>query len=476
MADPKVKVTFVAQDEITAALRGMSGKVESFGRGMLKVAAGMGLADGFKQIGRAIRESIGEAAEAYPKLGAGLSQVTAKFSEFRIQVGAAFLEAIQPALPLLEKLLGWATRLATQIPDAIDGVRITIAGLVAWFKKIPSEAAEAFGGLVKAAGQAMAFLSGGTVGSSMIAWGDKVVVNAKADIKAIEAEADRVIAKYGGGHDYGTRAMTKEQQAAADKARDAAARAKEAAEKAFLERSSKAIPTSPLKGPGMDIRPGNVLQEVQSNEELGLFMSSGFDAFDQFAAGLEAVLGPLEQFNELGRTTTQILGEMAAMVSQNLAESYAVFFEQLGAGTAKLSDFGKATVKAVAGAAISEGKIGMAEGFAKMAKALFPYNPPLMASGIGMVAKNAALIAVASKIGSIGGGSGGGGSAGGFAGSGSLSSANVMQTGRDLATRGKLTVKVSGAGAYERSPEYRDHLTSILREASDLREVEIIAS
>jgi hypothetical protein len=464
-----VKVRFTAQDDVSATLRGMSGKLQSFAHDVTKIAAGLGLADTFKAIGRAIKASIEEAAAAYPKLGAGLTKVTQGFTEFRVQAGAAFLEILQPAVPLLTSIFDWATKLATQIPNAFDGFRIVLTGISGWFAELPSKAKLMFGellqsaaGFVSDAGAVASFFgisSGPQLAARLNASSAAMVASAKKTIAAIEAETDRLIAKYGGPHDYGKRAITPAEQAAVDKARAAQ-------EQALLGRNSyNPKPTVidnriPIRGGATGIT-GAVDTANPSGDRV--------DAMDKFRAGLEGVLGPLGDVHDLSQELNTTLGEMAGIAAGTLTDSFATFFEALGAGQATIGDFAKAMVKGIAQAAISEGRLGMAKGFAKMAEALWPYNPVAMASGAKMVATNAALIAVASAIGSAGGGSGSqaGAGNGGYSGSGSLSSANASQTGQAVATRGTLVVSLPrGAIMQTGDPTLQEFFAQMMKEGA----------
>lgn len=470
----EAKVTFRAVDAVTPALRGMKGNIETFSRSITKIAAGIGLADSFKAVGRFIKEAVGEAAAAYPKLGAGLDKVGAKFTEFKIQMGAAFLEVLQPVLPLIQNILGWATRLAVQLPDAFDGMKIAFVEIGGFFKKLPSQAAEAFGEIAKLggdfianAGQYLPMLGLNVAGASlrMKAWGVAVIANARTTIAGIEAEVDRSIAKYGGTHDYGQRALSAADQTAVDKARAEA-------ERLLLARQVQGKPSVvDRRIPLREMRGG----PVQTNEEAGLLGSEalGLTAFQE---GLERVLGPLDEFNALSADTNALMGEMVGLVGVNMAEAMGTFFEALGAGKASLADFGKMVVGAVADAAIQIGKVTIGEGAVNIAKGLWgPLgpNPVQVAAGKKQVIAGTALVAIASTIkGAMGGSGSGAGAPGGVGGSGGLARDTASQSSRDLATRGKMVVNVKGAGAYERSPEYRDAITALLREAADLREIE----
>src|SRR5512134_127001 len=99
MAEKKVSVLITAKDGVTSVLRGTTSGLKNWSRDVTKIFAGIGLADSAKEIGRFIRDSIKLAADSYPKLGAGLTQLSDGFREFRIQAGAAFLEVLQPAVP-----------------------------------------------------------------------------------------------------------------------------------------------------------------------------------------------------------------------------------------------------------------------------------------------------------------------------------------------------------------------------------------
>ena len=461
-----VKVRFIASDEVSATLRGIHGRLQGFSKDVTKIAAGIGLADSFKRLGKAIKGAIEDAAAAYPKLGTEFAKVTHGFTEFRIQAGAAFLEVLRPIVPQITAILGWATKLATQIPDAFDGFRIVLTEISAWFQSIPAKAELMFGKLEQ---KAAAFL-GGAASGVLSFWGigsgpelaarlmvhsEMVIASAQRTLAGIEAATDRTIAKYGGSHGYGRRAPTAAEQAALDKARAEA-------EQALINRQ---VPLKPTVIDPRKVVRTDKLGLDKFTGDLGSMTPSGarYDAMDAYAAGLEKVLGPLGDVLTSSQELHATLGEMAGLASGELTDAYSTFFAQMGTGEATMAGFGKATVKALAGAAVSEGKLGMAKGFAKIAEGLFPPNPPLLASGAKMVATNAALIALASAL--SGGGGGPASSRGGYGGSGSLSGAQVAQTGQAVAARGTLTVTMPrNAILRADSPEWQEFMAETMKQ------------
>lgn len=456
-----VKVRFTAEDGVTPIVLGMKGRLESFSRSVTKIAAGIGLADSFKAVGRAIKDSIVAAAEAYPQLGAGLERVGAKFTEFKVQVGAAFLEVLQPALPLLEKVFDWATKLAVQLPNAFDGVKIVLAELTGWFQKLPSYAKLAFGEIAKAgaeflgaAGSALSFLGINPGGAyKLMAWSAEVVANAKGTIRAIEAETDRVIAKYGGDHDYGSRAPSKAAQAAADAAR-------KAAEQDLINRQSpyqKGVVdrTIPLRTEGIG-------DQVQTNEEAGL---TGIESVaDAYERGLE----PLLAFNEALAQQGHLFDDLVGPAMSGTIDAISGLTQALAQSLPGHSAVAKAAAFAAKSIARIEGGIAIAKGSVKMAESLFPPNPAGLASGAGMITHGIKLLNLGG-----GGGAGAGGYTGGHGGSGPMSGGDIYRSGRDLASRGKLTLNIKDGVMGTRSPEFRDMIVDILREAGDLRELEV---
>lgn len=457
-----VKVRFVATDMVSDTLRGMKGRISAWTRDITKIAAGIGLADSFKAVGRAIRDSVAAAAEAYPKLGAGLDRVGAKFTEFKIQAGAAFLEVLQPALPLLEQLFDWATRLATQLPNAFDGVKITLAEIVGWFRKLPAEAQLAFGEIARAgaaflmgAGSALPFLGINTAGSgaALMAWSAEVIANAKKTIGAIEAETDRVIAKYGGTHDFGKRAPTAAEQSAVDKARQAAER--DLINRAWFAKPSVVDDRIPLRTEGIG-------DEIQTNEEAGLTGSQSIaDAYEE---GLE----PLLAFNEALREQGHLFDDLVSPAMSGTIDAISGITTALAESLPGHSAVAKAAQFAAKAIAKVEGGIAIAKGGVKIAESIFPPNPAGLASGAGMVTQGLKLL-------NLGGGGGGaaGSYTGGHGGSGGLSGRGLDGRGRELASRGKLVLNIKDGVMGTRSPEFRDMIVGLVREAGDLRELEV---
>jgi hypothetical protein len=230
VAEKKISVIIAARDLLTSTLQGLGKSVRSWTEGVTKVAAGIGLADSFKEVGRTIKESIGLAAEAYPKLGAGLKQVGTAWTEFKITAGAAFLELLQPVIPLIQRVLAAATNLARKLPDAFDGLRITFANVSAAIRLIPAVGAEALAAFLRtianfaqAAGTIFDRLFGVDVTEGLVASLDRAAagLGASAAGRRRTVEGDRaaaVAAAAGATHDFGPRARTKEEQEAADKA------------------------------------------------------------------------------------------------------------------------------------------------------------------------------------------------------------------------------------------------------------------
>ena len=461
-----VKVRFIASDEVSATLRGMKGKVETFSHSVTKIAAGIGLADSFKAVGRVIKASIEDAAVAYPKLGAGLTKVSNSFQEFRIQAGAAFLEILQPAVPLLEQVLGWATKLATQIPNAFDGFRIVLAEISGWFQSIPSQAAIMFGKLEQAAANFIGGAASGVLSFWGITGGQElagklavhsamVIASAEKTLAGIEAATDRTIAKYGGTHNYGSRAPTPAEQAALDKARAAA-------EQALINRQS------PYGKPRLASEPiglRDTTGHVQTNEEAG-FLSSAPKELSDFQQGLENVLGPFDEFQAKAIDTTNAVGALADLVGNGMSDAFYSLFESLAAGNNVMASFGKTLLKAVGQVAAQLGRVTIAEGIANIAKGLWgPLGPnPVQVAagkkqilaGIGLMAVGGSIAGAASR-----GGSGGGG---GYGGSGSLSGSQVDRTGQAVTTRGTLTVTMPrGAIMRAGDPEWQEFLAETMK-------------
>ena len=439
MAEKKVSVTISAKDAVTGVLKSISQGVKGWSEGVTKIAAGIGLADGFKEIGRFIRDSVKEAAAAYPKLGAGLDTLNNGFKEFRIQAGAAFLEVLQPAIPILQQMFGWATRLAKQLPDAFDGARIVLAQVVGWFEKIPAKAQGAFGAAAVALGDflrtAAPYLAAlGLGGDAAIAGADRLSAfgasqqqEAIKRARGIDAGTASTVSRIASTvHDFGPRALSPEQKAAREK---------------FIQQGLDAADLS-LRGAGGPQVVGGGRRPIGLKGIEGQAVAAGelptgeaFQGMSQGAAdfgnALRDALGPLGDFNAEAQNTNQILGTMAGEVVQRLSDSYADLAANLATTGNFFGNFAKIAVKAVAGAAIAEGKIGIAKGFAKIAEGAFPPNPPLLAAGAAMVAKNTALVALAGAL-SGGGGWGGGGGSGGSLGAGFTSSSGQAASGRGL--------------------------------------------
>jgi len=170
-------------------------------------------------------------------------------------------------------------------------------------------------------------------------------------------------------------------------------------------------------GQGLAVRPMEGLADMRVAEGAitGLInpMSELSEATVEFGLAFLDALDPVKQFNVETATTAQLLG---ALTGSFIVEWKAAWMDATAAivgGTSVWKAFEKALTGAMANAALKKAQLYIAEGFAKIAQGLFPPQPQLIASGSLMVAKGAALAAVARAVGGgagvgVSGGGGGG--------------------------------------------------------------------
>jgi len=489
VAEKKVSVLITAKDGLTGVLRSTRSGLKSWSTDVTKIFAGIGLADSAKEIGRFIRDSIKLAADSYPKLGAGLKSLSEGFTEFRIQAGAAFLEVLQPAVPLLQSVLGWATKLAKQLPDAFDGVRIVLAEIGGWFRQLPAMGEQAFGRLaVAAAGFAdkAAFvieLFGGSgaidKAGALNAFGNRLIQEGTRARRAIDAEtAGRVGGLAAATHGFGARALTEEQKKVGRLVKLDDGRVvyvlDAVAEQGVMQAGVDirgAGGANVIGRPGQGIRKSGLGRVDAGALPTGEAFQGMSEGAADFGNSLRDTFDALGLFNMEAENTNQILGHMVAGVVIPLSEVWAEFGANLTEGTHTLEGFKKAAVSAVAGAAIAEGKIGVAKGFAKIAEGAFPPNPPLIASGLAMVAKNTALIALAGAFAGGTGGSGAGGGSGSLSAGGFTSSSQQSAQGRGLQ---EVKIKANPGDILNlNSPGGQRILAEAIRAAAYARTIEI---
>jgi hypothetical protein len=403
MADKKVSVTITAKDGVTGVLRGIHKSTETWSHQITKIAAGIGLVDSFKHLGRFIRDSVNEAADAYPRLGAGLKTVADGFQEVRIQAGAAFLEVLRPAVPILRDVFDWAAKLAKQLPNAFDGFRIVMAGITGWFRSIPAYAEEAFGRIATAAAamveQLPAFLRlriGLGAPAALREFGGRTTSEAEAQLATIQAETDRRIQGLASAtHHLGPRALTKEQ------------------EKEKKDAEQKRIDAG-VRQAEIDIR-GQRGPRVVGDRNVQV-RSSGLGGVS---------LGELPSTLADSTTGLQSLGAALSLVKEvtpGVAEGLDAINNSLLGSIPGFGQVAKAAQKAVGIIAKVEGAVAIAKGSVKVAESIWPFNPAGLQSGLAMIAEG-------TKLSQLGGGGGGGGR-GSFSSGGFVSSSQQAASGR----------------------------------------------
>lgn len=443
MADRKVSVVLQAIDKITGPLRGLRANVKTWAEDVTKIAAGVGLADGLKEVGRVIRDGIQQAAEAYPVLGASLKRVTDQWTEFKVQAGAAFLQVLQPALPLLESLLGFATRLATQLPDAFDGARIVMARVIGAFREFPGAAQQAFGGAARAAaefidkaGFVLALFgtdAGLNAADRLNAFGNAQIQAGERSRRAARAGTDATVAGIAGTvRTPGPRAESPE----AKKAREDAA---EAVRREFLARGLNSA-ESGLRADGGP--------NVVGGRELQLRLGSDFEAI------IPQVEAAGAAFTDFVTTLEKVEHQMGFISDATVAlsERFA------GIGDVVGGKVGDAAKKILGPIMKIEGSYYLVKGLAKIADSLFPPNPAGLASGSGMVARGRQLLALAGAGGGAAGSAGGGGGGG-------LSSDGFTRNRAEQAAARNAPASVTLKRGYVRTddPDFQDFLVQTFR-------------
>lgn len=445
MAEKKVSVLITAKDAVSDTLRGIKKGVEGWSHDITKIAAGIGLADGFKEVGKFIKESIKLAADAYPKLGAGINQLADGFKEFRIQAGAAFLEVVQPAVPLLKSLLDWATKLAKQLPDAFDGARIVFTQIIGAFEMLPSVMEQAFGRAAIAVASftrtiapylsALGIGDGGVdLSDKLDAFGNRQVRSGAADQKAI---ADRVAADVqriaGTTHDFGPRALTEEQRKA-------------------LEDARQARVDAGVRQAEVDIRGAGGPRVVGGRDE-GI-RKSGLGGVDpgELPKTLEDTTAGVMDLHQ----SLSLITEVTPAVAMGLD---AINNSLLGS----IPGFGavaKAAQKAVGIIAKVEGAVAIAKGAVKVAESIWPFNPAGLASGLKMIATGTQLAAL---------GGGGGGGAASTGGGGSQGSAGYERNQAALAqARARPPVIILQKGFIRTDdPDFQDFIRDVQGAGAD---------
>lgn len=148
-------------------------------------------------------------------------------------------------------------------------------------------------------------------------------------------------------------------------------------------------------------------------------------------------------FNKEISSTRSILSDLVGRSFTETADGVIGIADALGQSIPGFHGVAKAAQAAAGIIAKVEGALAIEQGGVKVAQALFPFNPALMASGLGMIAHGF-------KLAALGGGGGGGGS--GAGGGGAASQAQQQQ--QRLGTAGTGTMKViMPRGAFLRSDE-----------------------
>lgn len=148
-------------------------------------------------------------------------------------------------------------------------------------------------------------------------------------------------------------------------------------------------------------------------------------------------------FNKEISSTRSILRDLVGQSFTETADGIIGIADALGQSIPGFHGVAKAAQAAAGIIAKVEGALAIEQGGVKVAQALFPFNPALMASGLGMIAHGFKLAAMGGGSGSSGGGSGGGGGA-----------AAAAQQQQKLGEAGAGTMKViMPRGAFLRSDE-----------------------
>jgi hypothetical protein len=154
------------------------------------------------------------------------------------------------------------------------------------------------------------------------------------------------------------------------------------------------------------------------------------EAWAQWRAEIDASLGSLEQ--------------MSARVLPGVVEGFGAMAEALVAGQGAMQGLAKAALKPVVEEARGYGRLSIAKGAIKVKEGIWPPNPAAIASGLGMMAAGASLLAIAGQLGGGGGGGGAAGTSGGVAGAprGGDETERLANGVRRLAAEGGSTLTV----------------------------------
>lgn len=445
MGEKKLSVIIAAKDYLSGTLRTMSGSLKSWADGVGKIAAGIGLVDSLKQVGQLIRSSVAEAADAYPKLAAPFKQLQATWTELKVQAGAALLEALRPALPLLQGITDWATNFATSLPDAIDRFQISWAYVTGAFKGLPSLAERVFGSVLstiadfaRAAGPYLdALLGTDTVALSdrLSARGAALSVQGVRGQRAVAQARDaRVLEIAQRTHDFGPR--TAEESDAEKKARVDAEReaqrqldqnlARQRAQRiaaggggnsltgssstglnAGVEAATAAQGATGILAGGGAVGEGSRTGEVSAGDRrFGL-------ARPDFGSAFTDALEPIRAFREEARAANEILGDLAGSSIVAVTDSLASMAVQLGQTGRVVTNPVKAIKGMLGEIAKTEGKYHIKRGAAIIAEGGWPPNPAAVLAGLKEIAAGTALAAFGGAAEGGSGGAGGGRFSGG---------------------------------------------------------------
>ena len=180
---------------------------------------------------------------------------------------------------------------------------------------------------------------------------------------------------------------------------------------------------------------------------------------------------PLRLFNAELSETDRLLALMGNETFVALTSAAEDTFEAIGAGAPAFEAMAKFTTRAVGKVASAEGSRFILSGGAKIFEGLFPPNPVLISSGIGMVAKGGLLKALGGKLG--GGGGSGGAGGGGFGGGPGAGFGN--QTEGFGGPRGLVTVVLPPGGILDaNNPELFDALTKAVQAGVDRGAIEFV--
>lgn len=467
MSEKKLSVVIAVKDLLTGFFKSSTSAVRKWSEGVTKIAAGIGLADSFKEIGRGIKESVAAAAEAYPKLAAPFQQLAKTFSEVKIQAGAAFLEALRPVVPFLQSVLLYALELAKELPNAVDGAKIMWVDFVAGVEKVPGRLELALARMLRALATFVAGAStllsrvfgvdvGDTLVTSLDAAAARLGGEGSKKVGAIEADrAARVNAIGSTVHSFGPRAETEDEKRARQQRE---AEAKKLEEQNLARQREERLKAggggNSLTGGDRATQGGNAGVEAANRAQgatgilagsltAGEGARSGEVTAERIRGVSEVIAEATKQFSAFNleaALSDEVLGKLAGDTLVSLTDGFEANFAAIGRGRNVFSGLAKAALKPVADEAKGYGRLGIGKGILKIKDSIWPPNPAGLLSGVGMVAAGGALVAAAGQVAGGGGGGGGGGGATSSSGIGPGTFQNDQRSSRESQGRATFVV------------------------------------